>query len=241
MPEKKNFLPREEYKYYVPLSAYPFLLQDLKKFVLRDKNAPKSGVYQVASIYFENMALRSYFDKIEGQARKIKLRLRFYPLDAESQLNIEFKYKILDQCLKVKTRVDPALLPKILADKPLPPAQIKNDPVLWKFLEFKKINNFWPFIRIDYKREAFFAQNDRDIRITFDYDVRCCRSGSQELCKPFIPALPPGTKILEIKTPGRFPFWLAYLIKKYSLRKTSISKYSLAVQNMALNSSLSVK
>lgn len=132
----------------------------------------------------------------------------------------------------------------IAGQSPLPSAKAGKkikDPVLLHFFESKKVNNLQPFIRIDYTRKAFLATNDQDVRITFDYNVKCCRFNGNLKTEPHIPVLPPDLGVLEIKTPNYFPFWLSFIIKKYSLKRTAISKYALGVQNLALNSSLIVE
>lgn len=233
---------REEYKYHVPITVYPHLVEDLKKFTKMDSYADNAGgFYQVASIYFENMEMKSYCDKIDGLAKRTKLRLRYYPLNLNSEFSVEFKYKILDRCLKRKANINHDLWIKILYDDFTDLQQFENEPILLDFLKFKKAYHFWPFIKIDYKRKALSGKNDKNTRITFDYDVKCSRFLKDASCEPYIPALPSGTIILEIKTPNYFPFWLTSIIKKYSLKKSAISKYALSVQNLAINSSLSIK
>ena len=221
---------REEYKYYIPLRFYPRLMEDLGMFKKMDDNAKVAGDgYHVTSIYFESIELKAYFDKIEGQANREKLRLRHYSTDRKGPLNVELKCKRGNKCIKKKVKVNQDEWDKILRGN-------------YVGIElFRGINHMHPFVRVDYKRKAFFAKNDRNIRITVDYNVRCARFIKGLLRKSYIPAIPPGAIILEIKTPNYFPFWLTAIIKKYSLKKGAISKYTLAVQSLAVNSALSVK
>jgi SPX domain protein involved in polyphosphate accumulation len=235
----QNLSPRNEYKYFVPITKYAHLLKDIKLFAVADDNATnKDGFYTVSSIYFENLQLRSYFDKLDGLARRYKLRLRFYSMENKDEINFELKCKIFNKCIKKKTKFKSQLLPMILEENCL--EEIK-DPILLDFINVKKANGLFPFIRIDYKRKPFFDKNDSNTRITFDYDVNCCRYEEDIDKLPWIPVVPHGNIILEIKTRECFPFWLPYLVKKYSLKKIPISKYLLAVQNVSLNSSLSIK
>lgn len=238
--KQKNILAREEYKYYVPITIYPHLAEDLKKFTVKDGFAKsKEGFYKVSSIYFENMKMRSYFDKIDGQAKRIKLRSRYYPESRTGTHNMEFKYKIYDKSIKRKTSINQETLEQILSNKL---SELNtNEPFLSDLVKFIKTNHFLPFIRIDYKRRALYGKNDKNIRITFDTEVKGSRYIKNCTSEPYIPALPGGSMILEIKTPNYFPFWLTTIIKKYSLKKSAISKYTLATQNLAINSSLYVK
>jgi len=88
---------------------------------------------------------------------------------------------------------------------------------------------------------ALFAKTDQAVRITIDSDVLCDRFQGNIDFTPGIPVLPLHKNILEIKTPGYFPDWLRYIIKKYRLKRESISKYALSVQSMAVNSSMAIK
>jgi SPX domain protein involved in polyphosphate accumulation len=226
----ENLPEREEYKYYIPRSVYSHLMNDLGMFTKMDDNVKaKDGKYHVTSIYFDSIGLKSYFDKIEGQSKREKLRLRHYPSDIKGPLNVELKCKRGNKCIKKKVRVNRDEWQKILQGK-----YVGIDL-------FKGINHIHPFIRIDYKRKALFAKNDRKIRITVDYNVKCRRFIKGTSSKSYISALKPGAIILEIKTPNYFPFWLTAIIKKYSLNRSAISKYTLAVQSVATNSCLCVK
>ena len=85
-----------------------------------------------------------------------------------------------------------------------------------------------------------FSKTDRNVRITLDRNIRCQRLVGKDHFNSSIHVGSPANVILEIKSPGYFPYWLAHIIKKYSLRRQAISKYALAVQDLAVNSSLSV-
>ena len=213
----------------------------MDNFVELDKHVTKQNrFYPVYSLYFEDFGLSSYHDKLAGQINRLKMRLRFYDLDTSSGLiKTELKYKFSDLYLKRQSALDHNLFQKLINKKIFPLDTIKN-PETKRFLMIAKYNNFRPFIRIDYERQALYAKNDKNVRITFDKNVKCSRVTTGNL-KPFnIRVLPLGTIILEIKTPNYFPYWLTYIIKKYNLKRVAISKYTLAVQNLATNSSLCI-
>ena len=235
---------RIEYKYYLPLPIKSFFLVDLKKFTKADQYAiGKELSYKVVSIYFDNLDIKSYHDKLSGAAQRVKLRLRYYPTtsDSLSQVNIEVKYKILDNVVKKKTRISYQLFLNILQSNFSKFDFDDSDPVISSILRLIRVNKFYPFVRIDYLRSAFYATNDQYVRITIDSNVVCNRFSGDMHLKPHIPVLPAGMEILEIKSPNYFPFWLSYIIKKYSLSRTAVSKYMLSVQNLAVNNTLFIK
>lgn len=232
---------RAEYKYFVPYSRYEMLLADLNKFTTPDSYSDTArGYYRISSIYFENVRNQMYFEKIDGIAKRAKFRLRFYSTTPNKVYFVESKFKLFNRYIKRKTilrteRIDDILSPFA-----------KNNGVLGQreldeFLYYAKIYNFYPYIRIDYERKAVFDKFDKNIRITFDRNIKCCRFSAGDLRFPDIPTFPGETVILEIKTNLSFPYWLSYIIKKYSLERRSISKYVISVQRLTFNSTFSVK
>lgn len=237
-----NPLARHEYKYYVPVSVYQHLIKDLNNFTTPDEYMLGRKFYNVYSVYFDNFNLKSYCDKIDGQTNRFKIRLRFYEPDVKSgQINAEIKYKLADNSFREKIIIKHEVFKKLISGESLSVDDIITNPKLKTFVAIQKSANFWPFIRINYERQALFSKVDRNIRLTFDREVSCCRVRGGNLNGSPIRVLPRGKMILEVKFPDYLPYWLVYILKKYSLSRSAISKYALAVQNLAVNSSLSVK
>jgi len=235
---KQNNSARDEYKYMIPLGLYRHLREDIMAFVIPDPHmSPTENHYCVSSTYFENSELQSYLTKINGLAKRYKLRIRTYPTDRGGTTSLEIKYKLYDKCLKQKTTVDKNAQLKLLSNFNNPFSGVKTDPILDRFLKYIRLHNFIPFIQIDYYRAAFYGRRDKKVRITFDSDIRCMRYQQNIPLSPYIPVLP-NSRIMEIKTAGYFPYWLTYCIKKYGLKRTAASKYAYSVQRLAINSSL---
>lgn len=240
---KYQRLQRSEFKYFIPLSIRPFLLDDLSKFTTYDDfSAKKNGSYDVASIYFENWAMQAYHEKIGGQQNRVKLRFRFYPPFNEGDLiNMELKIKDgmagckkrMKVCLKNFQEVCKFGISELITQA----TEIEGgQPFL-----LKRMASYRPFIRIDYRRTALVSYSDPNIRITLDQDIFCGRNNGDLENQPNIRFLPAETSILEIKSPFYFPFWLTTLIKKYSLSRSAISKYAFSTQKLAFNSTFSAR
>ena len=86
-----------------------------------------------------------------------------------------------------------------------------------------------PMALIAYEREAYFDAKNPDLRITFDTNIRArdtdCRleNGSQG---EFL--LPQDATIMEIKTGGAMPVWLAQALSQCGIRPGKFSKYGTA-------------
>lgn len=231
---------RAEYKYFVPLILFPYIFSDIKKFTNTDKHSLNSnGYYTVSSIYFENEKKQFYLDKVDGLAERIKFRLRFYLDIADEFYFVELKSKLYDRYLKrrIITTINNHFR---LVSHPAKNEVLLEDEILRRFSYYKKFYNFIPFIRINYQRYALYDKINNNVRITFDQNIKCCRYWEGQNQIPYIPTLPSDIVVMEVKTKNVFPYWLLYIIKKYSLRRSAISKYVYSVQRLTYNSTFSI-
>jgi hypothetical protein len=231
---------RIEYKYFVPEKNRSRVLNDLLYFMNVDcnENLPDRS-YKVASIYFEDHALTSYHEKLEGKAFRKKIRLRFYPhLNTEGG-NLEIKCKKFDKGFKLKMSLSKTIIENLLSGNIKECLEETENDSLERLLVELKSNGLKPFIRIDYRRVALYSKTDSNVRVTLDTDIRGSRVLKGPMIPPYIPVVPRGLEVLEIKSGNFFPYYLCDLVNKYSLKRSAISKYALAVQSIGLNSSMS--
>lgn len=234
---------RREHKFLLDQHLLLPLLTDLAPFVVDDDhNLENCRYYKVASVYFDNHELRNYFDKLNGVARRLKTRIRFYPspYDSNRTYFTEFKYKLGELLVKHKTQIDEDAIRHLFSGD-YPNFFNNENRILASFAKHLYTNNLFPFVRIDYIRQAFLNKYGYPLRITIDRQVRCCRYRKdfyEHL--PHIPAIPDNLNILEIKTEGIYPFWLVAILQKYGLKRGAVSKYVYSVQALARNSSLSL-
>ena len=84
-----------------------------------------------------------------------------------------------------------------------------------------------PNVCILCEREAFFSKDDSEIRLTFDQNLRY-RFGfpNSDNINDGIPIVNDDEYILEIKTPGAMPLWLASALSECKIYPRSFSKYA---------------
>lgn len=88
-----------------------------------------------------------------------------------------------------------------------------------------------PAMYIAYDRIACFGTEDRNLRVTFDTNIRwrtenLCLDGPTEGTR----LLEPGWYLMEVKTPGAVPLWFGKILDDLAIYPASFSKYGFAYQ-----------
>ena len=93
-----------------------------------------------------------------------------------------------------------------------------------------------PTVFLSYEREAFYALDGGDFRVTFDENI-LCRENDLSLASEIYgtPLLDEGKALMEIKTSGGIPVWMSRLLAQQKIYKTSFSKYGAAYQKIITN------
>ena len=86
--------------------------------------------------------------------------------------------------------------------------------------------NLQPMMFLSYERDAFFAKDDRDLRITFDSDITYRRDDLHLEDGVFGKKLiQPDQYLMEIKVPGAMPLWLSHILDRLEIRSSAFTKY----------------
>ena len=90
-----------------------------------------------------------------------------------------------------------------------------------------------PTVFLSYEREAYYAKDHPDFRITFD-DTILCRQEDLSLESEVYgtPLLPEGMVLMEIKCSGGMPLWMTQVLSENHIYKTSFSKYGTAYETI---------
>ena len=92
-------------------------------------------------------------------------------------------------------------------------------------------NPLHPTVFLSYKREAFYAKDGSNFRITFD-DTILSRTEDLSLQSELYgtPILPDDMVLMELKCSGSIPLWMTQILSQNHIYKTSFSKYGTAYQ-----------
>lgn len=212
---------RYEKKYLLNKTEYEKLMS-----LIRDKLVPdEHGENTLCSLYLDTPDFLLIRNSIEAVSYKEKLRLRSYGVPGqEKTLFFEIKKKYKRVVYKRRVSMTPAMAAEYIESGVMPfDSQIMREiDYLMKFYRQPK-----PNICILCEREAFFAEESAEVRLTFDKNLRY-RYGfpTADNIGEGYPILDNDKYILEIKTPGAMPLWLARALSECKIYPRSFSKYA---------------
>ena len=215
---------RHEYKFFIRAEDIYFLKNELHYLLFLDKNCVNYNPYTITSIYFDNVKDDDLFEKLNGVRFREKYRIRFYN-ENENEGKFEIKRKYENMIEKKTLNLNNVELKQILSE---------DFSVLKSFEEFEylsyKMNYklYKPKTVVRYDRLAYQLPLN-NIRVTLDLNLRSSTffNGSKE--KNIYSGkkiMPIGYEILELKYSDMFPDYLFKILSKYSLKRSSISKYT---------------
>jgi hypothetical protein len=99
-----------------------------------------------------------------------------------------------------------------------------------------KIYDLKPKLYLAYDRKALFSKENKDLRITFDNNIRTRRYDLKLENGDYGESLLESNKwLMEVKAEKNIPLWLSKLLSEYKIYKTSFSKYGNEYKKMLLN------
>jgi hypothetical protein len=198
------------------------------------------GFYPIWSRYYDTRDLRFFWEKIDGERFRRKLRIRHYgtpdELTGDTLVWVEIKQRVnrVTQKRRVRLAYTDALR---LCDGQEPHTWDAVDrPVIEEMLVLTGQLQLRPVTVIGYVREAYLGRDEEGgLRVTIDSRVRG-RDRDLDLNMDgehrFI--VQPHLSVVEIKVNERVPYWLTELVARNNLSITRISKYCQSVQAFGL-------
>lgn len=218
---------RYEKKYIIDGEQY----EEVKNYLTYNAVPDEYGKSRVCSLYYDtpdNRLIRASLDK---PIYKEKLRLRSYGVPtADKPCFLELKKKYKGVVFKRRISAPYADITGYMAGEN---GKIENSQILKEIDYFKRFyGELKPAANIFYDREAFYDRTNREVRLTFDSNI-LARGWDLDLEKGIYGerVLENGLYILEVKTAGAMPMWVAEMLNEFKIHPTSFSKYGTAYKN----------
>lgn len=223
MQQEKHY--RHELKYSIPYSEYLAMRGRLGKVMEKDPHTNEEGLYQIRSIYFDNVDDKALREKIDGIEKREKFRIRYYN-DDFSFITLEKKMKIDNLCLKYDARITEEECRKIL-EGDLEFMKDHKEELVRELYAKIKYQQLKPRVLVSYVREPYIFKAG-NVRVTFDFNIRTSLYSREFLTKEVtdISATEtPGDMVLEVKYDAFLPEIIKKLIQIKGARQQSFSKY----------------
>lgn len=230
---------RYEKKYLLSKFQYELLVPILYKYMEEDSHCKNGNEYEIYNIYYDTDSDEIIEHSLSKPYFKEKLRLRSYkvPVDYNEKVFLELKKKIngIVNKRRIELTIDEANNFIENGVKPKEEDYISNQ-IIEEINYFIKGKRLKAKSFIGYKRVALFAKDNKDFRITFDYDIKSRRSDlelqaggdGENLMKN-------GEVLMEVKILGAIPLWLTNTFSELEIYSRSFSKYGREYKSYSKN------
>ena len=221
---------RYELKYLLTKEQYEAIRQAMEPHMEPDAYGPSV----IRNIYFDTDQFRLIRRSVEKPVYKEKLRMRSYRrADGEEPVFVELKKKYKSVVYKRRILMEQDQALECLSQGETLPVQTQIGDEINYFCHY--YGHLQPTVFLSYERQAFCGREDRELRITFDQNIRFRREGFHFSGEIYgTPILEQGQILMEVKTPGGLPLWLVHCLSEHKIYKTSFSKYGAAYQKMMI-------
>lgn len=219
---------RYEMKYLLTQKQKDSILRRMEPYMKLDKY----GVTSIRNIYFDTDTYQLVRRSIERPVYKEKIRLRSYKRSkAEDPVFVELKKKYQSVVYKRRIVLPQAQAMECLCSGIQIPIQTQIAKEISYFCSYYQ--NLAPTVFLSYDREAFYALDGSDFRVTFDGNIL---SREMDLSLEHgiygTTLIDQGMSLMEIKTSGGIPLWMAEYLSKNKIFKISFSKYGTAYKKI---------
>lgn len=221
-PAYNMFFMRHEQKYLLQQGEDTALWELIEPYFTADGY----GQSTICNLYYDTDNYDLIRASIEHPVYKEKLRLRSYNVpgqDTNVFLEIKKKYKGIVYKRRVFLPLEEA--EKNLASRHIEPME-GQEQICAEVNYFLQHYEVSPAVFLAYDRDAFYATDNPDLRITFDRNLRSRREqlslSEGDYGDPFFQN---GEVLMEIKATGAYPLWLLRALEKCSIHPMSFSKY----------------
>ena len=217
---------RYELKYMLTQEQKARVLEAMAAYMTLDKY----GRTTIRNIYYDTDTYLLIRRSIEKPMYKEKLRIRSYRgPNSDDAVYVELKKKYKHVVYKRRMAMPCQEALAWLAGTTPKTTQIANE--IDYFLRF--YGTLQPKLFLSYEREAYYANDESDFRVTFDDTILCRQEDLNIASEVYGTSILPADRVLmEIKCSGGIPLWMTAVLSKEGIYKTSFSKYGTAYKTL---------
>lgn len=219
---------RYELKYLITAEEKAYILRAMEPYMALDAY----GRTTIRNVYYDTDNYRLIRRSIDRPSYKEKLRIRSYrQVGREDTVFVELKKKAKGVVYKRRIPLPEAVATDWICGRTDKPEDSQIAREIDYVLRF--YGGLRPACFLSYEREAYYALDGSDFRVTFDENV-LARTDALSLCKEVggTPLLPANTTLMEIKCAGGLPLWMVHTLSAGRIYKSSFSKYGTAYRTL---------
>lgn len=226
---------RYELKYIADRRLVTGFREELPAKLDRDPHGLE-GFYPVWSTYYDTSDLLFYWEKMEGERFRRKLRIRHYgdpdELTAETPVWVEIKQRVNRVTQKRRLSLPYAEALRLCSGADPSSCAPEDEHVVEEILVLANTLRLRPIVTLGYVREAYLGRGqDSGLRLTIDSrirgrdrDLHLNTAGENRFF------VQPHLSVVEVKVNERVPYWMTEHIARHNLTLRRISKYCQGVQ-----------
>ena len=218
---------RYEVKYMLTKEQFETVVKKMSDHMVPDE----WGNSTILSLYFDTPDYLLARRSAEHPEYKEKLRLRSYGVaKGDTKVFIELKKKYDGVVYKRRIGMkETEAMDYLLRDRKVLNNQIEAEIDHTK----ERYKGIKPRGLLSYEREAFYAKDDHEFRVTFDRNI-LWREDNVNLTSGVYgeSLLKDGQVLMEVKAGGAIPLWFVNILSEEKLYKTSFSKYGTAYKTI---------
>jgi hypothetical protein len=226
---------RFELKYLVNEDVALGMRDFVRSYLVPDEFASKSSdfSYPNHSLYLDSDDLQIYWDVINGNKNRYKLRLRYYDDNPAAPVFFEIKRRSDNAILKERGAVRREFVRTLLAGQlPEPGHLVSSHPkhltALQNFCRLMHDSGAAPKTHVCYQREAWMSVHDNSVRVTFDRNIYSARHTEPVITTRLENSVKPwgDLVVLELKFTARFPNWFFEMVRLFNAMQCGVAKYA---------------
>ncbi|MBQ4901372.1 polyphosphate polymerase domain-containing protein [Paenibacillus sp. Marseille-P2973] len=219
---------RYENKYLMDTKAFYNIYNDLMEYMEPDENNKDDKFYTISNLYYDSEHHSLIRTSLAKPKYREKLRIRSYGVPgSEDKVYLELKKKVFGLVNKRRTALKLNEAYEFVRSGQAPAYRKgMNRQVMQEIEYFLSRYELQPMVYLAYDRIALFCKGNRDLRITFDTNIRSRRHDLKLEAGDYgEQLLERGQWLMEVKAEKTIPVWLSRMLSEHQMYRTSFSKY----------------